>query len=75
MSHEEYLEGMKLFILEKDDLRELGGLVLFEGLLSERLDFTFVSTGRLRSGVVFNLLNIMTVKYTTIQNFVFRSLE
>lgn len=37
----------------KDDLRELGGLVPFEGLLSERLDFTFVSTGRLRCGVIF----------------------
>lgn len=53
MSHEEHLEGMRLFILEKNDLREKGDLVLFEGLLSERLDFTFVSTGRLRSGVVF----------------------
>ena len=41
MSHEEHLEKMKIFILEKADSGEIYRLfeyILFEGLLSERMN-------------------------------------
>ena len=41
MSHEEHLEKMKIFILEKADSGEIYILfeyILFEGLLSERMN-------------------------------------